>query len=90
MHGWRARIGIIVSPPNTVCEPELDRMAPEGVSIHTARLSRPPGVTELSKEMLQQTNEDLPRAASSLAALKPDLVLFTHTMASMMEGPDHE
>lgn len=43
MYGWRARIGVIVSPPNTVVEGEFPRTAPEGVSLHVARLGRPKG-----------------------------------------------
>jgi len=36
MFGWRARIGVIVSPPNTVVQVELAQMAAEGVSIHAS------------------------------------------------------
>lgn len=38
MYGWRARLGIMVPSVNTVMEPELGRLAPEGVSVHAARL----------------------------------------------------
>lgn len=38
MYGWRARLGIMVPSVNTVMEPELSHMAPEGVSVHAARL----------------------------------------------------
>ena len=37
-YGWRARIGLIYIADSTVMEPELYAMAPEGVSIHTARI----------------------------------------------------
>lgn len=36
--GWRAKLGILVPSINYVMEPEFNRMAPEGVSIHAARL----------------------------------------------------
>ena len=88
MYGWRARIGVIVSPPNTVVEGEFPRMAPEGVSLHVARLGRPQGTPQqLGSEVVLQTNQDLPRAAESLVELKLDAVVFAHTSGSMLGGP---
>ena len=37
-YGYRAKIGVIVPPTNTVNEAEWNRMAPEGISIHAARM----------------------------------------------------
>src|SRR5690606_20084424 len=37
-YGWRARLGLIVPPTNTVNEAEWRIMAPEGVTIHSARM----------------------------------------------------
>ena len=92
MYGWRARIGVIVSPPNTVAEVELGRMAPEGVSVHTTRMFRPPEVTGLDRSVLQTTNQSLPQAAGAIAPLKPDVLVFAHTMGSIVAGPgrDHD
>ena len=36
--GWRAKLGILIPSLNYVMEPEFTQMAPEGVSIHSARL----------------------------------------------------
>ena len=36
--GWRAKLGILVPSINYVMEPELNKMAPEGVSVHATRL----------------------------------------------------
>ena len=35
--GWRARIGVIVPPSNTVNETEFNRLKPDGVTFHFAR-----------------------------------------------------
>ena len=87
MYGWRGRIGVIVSPPNTVVECEFAQMAPEGVSVHAARLGRPESAEGiLSEDVVLQTNTDLPRAASSLAELRLDVVVFAHTAGSMLGG----
>lgn len=91
MYGWRARIGVIVSPPNTVVEGEFPRTAPEGVSLHVARLGRPQGTPQqLGADVVLQTNQDLPRAAESLVELKLDAVVFAHTSGSMLGGPAYE
>lgn len=91
MYGWRGRIGAIVSPPNTVVECEFAQMAPEGVSVHAARLGRPPGAEgPLTGDSVLQTNADLPRAASSLAELRLDVVVFAHTAGSMLGGIEYD
>ena len=73
MFGWRARIGVIVSPPNTVVQVE-------GVSIHAARLGRPEGLAgQLGADVIRQTNDDLPRAAKSLNELRLNVVVFART-----------
>lgn len=90
MYGWRARIGVIVSPPNTVAEIELGRMAPEGVSVHVTRMYRPPEVTGLDRNVLETTNQSLPQAAGAIAPLKPDVLVFAHTMGSIVAGPGHD
>lgn len=91
MFGWRGRIGVIVSPPNTVVEGEFWQMSPEGVSIHAARLGRPEGLAgRLGADVILQTNDDLPRAAKSLAELRLDVVVFAHTAGSMVQGPEYD
>ena len=35
--GWRAKIGVIVPPSNTVNEAEFNRFAPDGISFHFTR-----------------------------------------------------
>ena len=91
MYGWRGRLGVIVSPPNTVVEGEFPRLAPEGVSVHASRLDRPPGVPgQLGRDVILQTNQDLPRAAAALIELQPDAVVFAHTAGSMLQGLSYD
>ena len=86
MYGWRARVGIIVSPPNTVAEVEYSRMAPQGVSVHASRMIRPSHMSKMGVRLNEATNEALPQVAATLAPLKPDVVVFAHTTASMAMG----
>lgn len=91
MFGWRARIGVIVSPPNTVVEGEFSQMAPDGVSVHAARLGRPEGLAgQLGADVILQTNDDLPRAAKSLNELRLDVVVFAHTAGSMVRELEYD
>ena len=38
MHGWRARIGMLLPSVNSAAEPQVKAMSPDGVSFHTTRL----------------------------------------------------
>ena len=38
MYGWRGRIGLLVPTGNIVMEPEFNRMAPDGLSVHANRV----------------------------------------------------
>jgi|SRR5665648_251034 len=37
-YGWRARVGILLPTNNTVLEPEMASVAPEGVTFHATRM----------------------------------------------------
>ena len=80
MFGWRARIGVIVSPPNTVVEVELAQMAAEACGVYRHALGRPEGLAgQLGADVVRQTNDDLPRAAKSLNELRLNVVVFART-----------
>jgi maleate cis-trans isomerase len=95
MYGWRGRLGLILGTPNTVCEPEFARMVPEGVSVHGARMDAGPGdgrpVPDYdSPEAMQETEAEVNRLSWTLKALQPDIVIFTHTVASMGDSPAYD
>ena len=79
-HGWRARIGVIVPPSNTVNETEFNRLKPDGVSFHFTRspLRRDPAADGFAAMM-----RDLDRACGDLAACAVDLVAYGCTSGSM-------
>ena len=80
MFGWRARIGVIVSPPNTVVEVELAQMAAEACGVYRHALGRPEGwAGQLGADVVRQTNDDLPRAAKALNELRLNVVVFART-----------
>ncbi|HTU39310.1 MAG TPA: hypothetical protein VMF35_15030 [Acidimicrobiales bacterium] len=77
--GWRARIGVLTHDDNTVSESELWTMAPEGVSLHAARIP----FTDLS------TYADPPgpeNAADLLARLSLASIIYAWTVGCYFHG----
>ena len=78
--GWRARIGVIVPPSNTVNETEFNRLKPDGVTFHFTRspLHPDPAADDFAEMM-----RDLDRAGGDLSTCAVDLVAYGCTSGSM-------
>jgi len=78
--GWRARIGVIVPPSNTVNETEFNRLKPDGVTFHFTRspLHADPGADDFAEMMA-----DLATAGTQLASCRVDLIAYGCTSGSM-------
>jgi maleate isomerase len=85
MHGWRKRIGLIVPSSNTTMESELWMALPEGISLHTARLS----LRDVNTEALGRMELDLRRAVEELTDACVDCVLFGCTSGTLIRGAEH-
>lgn len=82
VYGWRAKLGVIVPPTNTVNEAEWNRMAPEGVTIHSTRMPLHEDTTsEAGKKAL---HADIDRASKDLAQAGVDVVAYACTAGSMI------
>ena len=84
--GCRRRIGLLVPSSNTTMEPELHRMAPDGISIHTARMR----LVEVTPEGLVEMAEDASRAARLLATAEVDVIVYGCTTGSLVGGVEWE
>ncbi|MFT5113243.1 MAG: maleate isomerase [Parasphingorhabdus sp.] len=83
----RARIGIVVPFSNTNLEPDMVLLRPDGVSLHFARaagydLNKVPDSDQMRKFALST----LDTVIDSLAAAKPDVILYGCTSATLAHG----
>lgn len=84
MYGWRGRIGLLVPSINTTMETEFWQIAPEGVSVHVARIA---GGRHGTPEELRNMEKEARLAAAEVANTEPDIVVYGCTSASFFEGP---
>jgi maleate isomerase len=91
MYGWRNRIGLIIPSSNTTCEPELQKMAPDGISIHASRVYNPEVKSEAEKEAaIIQMNREVERAAREVASVEPSVIVYGCTTGSFLKGPGYD
>ena len=82
VYGWRAKLGVIVPPTNTVNEAEWHRMAPDGVTVHSARMPLHEDTT--SDAGRKALHADIDRAVGDLAQADVDVVAYGCTAGSMV------
>lgn len=82
VYGARAKLGVIVPPTNTANEAEWNRMAPDGISIHSARMPLHADTeSEAGKKALR---DDISGFARDLAQASVDVVVYGCTAGSMI------
>ncbi len=85
--GARARIGLFIVGNEAVPEAEWWAMAPEGVSIHAARVSaKTPWATWNADKTQVELADDLLRGARQFAAMHLSAVVLGHTSSSVVGG----
>jgi maleate isomerase len=85
--GWRGRVGLILPATNLLLETALPRMAPEGVTFHTARLKT---TSSASPDALKEMSKQIIDAARDLAAAEVDLIAYCCTASSFIQGRAHD
>jgi maleate isomerase len=90
MIGWRARLGLMVPSINVAMEYEFNLMAPEGVSIHCARLAVTGDVLgkvhQLDKNNIDKSNETIPKAQIELQHAEVDVIGIGSTAGGWVLG----
>lgn len=77
-----ARLGLLIPAVNTESEPQFNRHAPQGMSVHVMR-ARIAGIGDVSLEQLRPVIGD---SVDILCDARPDLIVFHCTGTSMKEG----
>ncbi len=78
--GWRAKFGLIIPTENTVTEPELNAMKPEGVTVHFTRM---PIHFHPEEDGFKSLLEDLDVRLVELRSCAVDIVAYNCTVGSM-------
>jgi maleate cis-trans isomerase len=81
-YGYRAKIGVIVPPTNTVNEAEWARVVPAGVTIHAQRMALHEDTSSPAGK--QRLYEDIRVAAGELAKAGLDVIAYGCTAGSMV------
>jgi maleate cis-trans isomerase len=86
--GSRGRIGLILPSLNTVAEPEMNRMKPEGVTVHAARMPIPSDISSIEAfvRMCEEGCRNAEKAVGELATAKVDVYAFAFTAGSFFKG----
>lgn len=88
MYGYRGKIGVLVPNINTTMEMDFHRLASEGVSVHTARISwQNP---ENSLEALKELKHNTIKAALDVAAARVDVIVYGCTAGGVLEGTSRD
>lgn len=85
-YGLRLRIGLLVPSSNTTMEPEFYEMAPEGVSVHAARMR----LEDVTREGLIEMAGEARRAAGLLATAGVGVIVYGCTTGSLVGGVEWE
>jgi maleate isomerase len=86
--GYRAKVGILVPASNTIVEPEMAAMQPQGVTNHVSRMSRvnrPAHDLEKYKKFLGASVQ-MDAAIDVLSACEPDVIVHGHSVDSLAKG----
>lgn len=84
IYGWRARIGLIYMASSWVMEPEFQRMAPAGVTIHTTRISFTKATVEGVGQMAGSA--EVEHCTALLATAPLNVICFGGTSATFVHG----
>ncbi len=86
MYGARGRIGLMVPTGNTTMEPELNRMLPDGVSLHANRVY----LENVTPRALRAMEDETVVSARGLVACGVGVIAFGCTSGSFVGGAGYD
>ena len=81
-----SRVGLLLPSSNTTMEPDLYRMAPKDVTVHTARMM----LRDVTPEGLEEMAGEATRAARLLKTADVDILAYGCTSGSLIRGVEWE
>jgi maleate isomerase len=92
MAGWRARLGFLIPSATPTVEREMYELAPEGVSVHFARMVArgPVGTWENLQQRAASHLDNMDETVEMLASVEPDVIVLAHTATSYVMGKEGE
>ena len=92
MTGWRARLGFIIPPGTPTVEREMYELAPDGVSVHFARMVArgPVGTLDNLQQRAASHLAHMDETVEMLASVEPDVIVLAHTATSYVLGKEGE
>jgi maleate cis-trans isomerase len=88
MTDWRARLGFLIPPGTPTVEREMFELAPQGVSVHFARMVArgPVGTLENLQSRAASQLAHMDGTVDLLASVQPDVIALAHTATSYVLG----
>ena len=80
----RARLGVVVPSVNTIVEPWFNEVAPDGVTVHAARMLLDSHLTP--EAVLRMDREEGLHAVEQLVSCKPASIAYCCTASSIVQG----
>lgn len=83
MTGWRAKLGLIIPSSNSAAEIEFNEHAPEGASVHAARMA----LNSVTPAALDAMSDRAVECAELLSDVEVDVIAYACTTGSLLHGP---
>ncbi len=87
--GWRAKFAVLIPSTNTVVQPELDWMRPDGVTNHIARIAVPNMSMTKDEEMarfMDLINTGMKTALDAALSCDPDSIIIGMSSETFWNG----
>ncbi|KJS21313.1 MAG: hypothetical protein VR72_11225 [Clostridiaceae bacterium BRH_c20a] len=83
MYGWRGKLGLLIPANNTIIEPEMSKVLPEGAAAFATRM-----IVEgaFNSEALNRMETQASRGTGELALSQVDVIVYACMSTSLVKG----